>query len=800
MFADTEYNLITKSLKDRVDAVWPGTCYGSDSDEKGVRFTGWVNGKKTWCIPEAYRISNEYLTVNSFVQELAEVLQFDYYYEVRHRNFDEDAPVKDQYEDGGGIIEEADIVLRTVNKGVPPTKNAIREYIADSKAKGDKVANYEIGEEFADATTQKVVIGAPRERYGVFGTRYMNPIWGKGHQIYNGTLIGGGEYADYGSVAEIFGVNSPKIGKSDTSWYITVDIPLPSENTLLWQYFGNRAGVPRGYYRASMFELRMARGDRTNWDLYKVFDTASSGYLVNSQGTRRVEPNGYGNKYTAPWVASMDPSTDIIDYLFSNVIGGNSLSILTNTSRALRSNALYFKELQDVCNELWELVSNTAKEYYCKKFAIPMALDSADLMFNQRLAYSPPGEFKLKHSWEVSGSAWIQRKLAQEWQFVDNQGKQLPMAMWHTPQTSNAAKDYSYAGLGNSWSKGMNEMRGMICSNGVSLGEQYFKKTQFSPYSWVIMDTGATVDYYDRYTTADWGLTIFGAYFWQKDVDSYKYLMTQHKNLQITIPPDVALPDAMGVPQISHRYNYGPWVGGVSFKGKAEIESRKELGPNQFGSWSALNQVGVSYALLGSTDATMTANETGTMKVVGAPEGNVGQRFASTGPYITNVQINADPNGGVTTTYQFNTWTPSFGKLARYNIERLAKIRSNLFTAIRESQVEKEKLKNPLPSRTLEGMKLPEKTAGGNDSELTKANTSGWDHDTIQSTISTPGGQGGVPVGGGGGGGDGGQTSDGGAKVTSDQSGANPVNNNMNVTAMPWFNPEDSFNFEDTEG
>ena len=58
------------------------------------------------------------------------------------------------------------------------------------------------------------------------------------------------------------------------------------------------------------------------------------------------------------------------------------------------------------------------------------------------------------------------------------------------------------------------------------------------------------------------------------------------------------------------------------------------------------------------------------------------------------MQINADPNGGVTTTYQFNTWTPSFGRLARYNIERLAKIRSTLFTVIRESQVEKEKLKN----------------------------------------------------------------------------------------------------------
>jgi hypothetical protein len=368
------------------------------------------------------------------------------------------------------------------------------------------------------------------------------------------------------------------------------------------------------------------------------------------------------------------------------------------------------------------------------------------------------------------------------------------MAIW------NQTDEFSYGGLGNTWSRGAGEMIGKICSNGVSLGEQYRKKTEFSPYSWVIMDTGATVDHFDRYTTADWGLTVFGAYFWQKNVDAYKYIMTQHKNLQITVPPDVAVPYALGVPQVSNRYNYGPWIGGVSFKGKAEIEARKELGPQQFGSWDALNQVGISYALFGSADTTMTANETGTMKVVGAPEGNVGQRFASTGPYITNVQISADPNGGVTTTYQFNTWTPSFGKLARYNIERLAKIRSNLFTAIRENRVEKEKLKNALPSRTLEGMKLPENTTGGNDGNLTKASTSGWDHDVIQATISTPGGQAGPPVGGAGGGGDGGQTSDGGAKVTSNQTGASPVNNNMNVTAMPWFDPEDAFSSEEEEG
>ena len=814
MFADTEYNLITKSLKDRVDAVWGPVEFLGHDCYAGEAFGGAKKnrGKKVFAIPEAYRISSEYMSINSFVAEMAETLQFDYYYEVRHRNFDEDAPVKDQYEDGGGLIEEADIVLRTVNKGIPPTPNAISQYIADRKNEGKDVANYEIGKELADATTQKVVMGGPRERFTLANTSYMRPLWGKNQ---GGSSPSNASFADYGSAAQIFGFGCED-GKDEYKWWDLVEIPIPAEAELLKEYFGQS-------YKAYIFEIRLARGDRNSWEIFKVFDTMSVGSPRRHPRLPVEEPNGMNSIYGAPWTSSLDPSDEAIQYLFSNEFGGNSLSILTNTSRALRSNALYFKEKQDLTNELWELVNNVATQYYCKKFAVPLFLDLHEQTDNwpystaQRLAYIPKDEFRVQYSWELAGSAWTQR-VAADWQFMDDKGKTVPLASWKNK------KEYTYSSLGTSWSLGVGTLGGQILSNGVSIDQKKYFKVHDPEcqraLSHCIMDTGAQVDHYDFMTTADFGLSFFGRFFYVGNngedgfIDPSKYLMPGHKNLQLVIPPDVAVPSTLGIPEVSNRYNYGPWIAGISFKGKAEIEARKELTPDLLGSWENLNAAGISYAAFGSADTIMTENESGTMKVTGAPEGNVGQRFAETGPYVTNMTINAEPNGGVTTTYQFNTWTPSFGKLARYNIERLAKVRSNLFSALREFKVEREKLKQGLPGRTLEAMALPEDTKGGKNGNLTKAGFQQYDADTISSIIRTPKGQApgdcpegqtrdpetgecvdnpdgpepGDPIASRDPGGS--EYSDGSQRVKRNQgTSSTPVNNNMDVTAMPWFNP-----------
>ena len=69
----------------------------------------------------------------------------------------------------------------------------------------------------------------------------------------------------------------------------------------------------------------------------------------------------------------------------------------------------------------------------------------------------------------------------------------------------------------------------------------------------------------------------------------------------------------------------------------------------------------------------MSAVESGSVEIAEFPEFNVGDRFAAVGPYVTNLDISIDI-GGCKTTYKFNTWTPNFGKLTKYNIDRIARI------------------------------------------------------------------------------------------------------------------------------
>jgi len=93
--------------------------------------------------------------------------------------------------------------------------------------------------------------------------------------------------------------------------------------------------------------------------------------------------------------------------------------------------------------------------------------------------------------------------------------------------------------------------------------------------------------------------------------------------------------------------------------------------PETFGSVEAMDQVGFGSVFSGL--ARIEAIETGTVELAKEPDFNLGDRFAASGPYITNLDISAS-TGGIKTNYKFSTYTPSFGKLNKYNADRIARI------------------------------------------------------------------------------------------------------------------------------
>jgi hypothetical protein len=162
--------------------------------------------------------------------------------------------------------------------------------------------------------------------------------------------------------------------------------------------------------------------------------------------------------------------------------------------------------------------------------------------------------------------------------------------------------------------------------------------------------------------------------------------------MQISIPPHVVPPTSFGIPQQSNMYSWGPWWSFNSSYGKAEVVFDESLRPETFGDFNTLDAAAFATASNGLSQA--TANSSGSVEVVGLPAYNIAQRLANEGPYITSIDISVDTSGEKTT-YKFNTWTPSFGKLTKTNIDRIAKINKNSIAAAQ--RIRSEIQKRPLP-------------------------------------------------------------------------------------------------------
>jgi hypothetical protein len=66
------------------------------------------------------------------------------------------------------------------------------------------------------------------------------------------------------------------------------------------------------------------------------------------------------------------------------------------------------------------------------------------------------------------------------------------------------------------------------------------------------------------------------------------------------------------------------------------------------------------------------------------------------------MDVSIDATGGVKTTYKFNTWTPNFGKLAKYNVDRIAKINKASWNFAQKNRSKVEK--RPFPKFKFEKM------------------------------------------------------------------------------------------------
>lgn len=143
-------------------------------------------------------------------------------------------------------------------------------------------------------------------------------------------------------------------------------------------------------------------------------------------------------------------------------------------------------------------------------------------------------------------------------------------------------------------------------------------------------------------------------------------------------PPPV-IPSAAIIPMKSNVKTYGPYTSNnfnTSFGGTS-IETNPELCPWVFGSIGLMNTAGNS--LVQSKALGLVKAENGSVTIPDLPIGalsQLGARIGATGPNLSGINFTFGSNG-ITTSYQFSTYTPKFGSLINSQMDKMKSIAKN---------------------------------------------------------------------------------------------------------------------------
>ena len=143
--------------------------------------------------------------------------------------------------------------------------------------------------------------------------------------------------------------------------------------------------------------------------------------------------------------------------------------------------------------------------------------------------------------------------------------------------------------------------------------------------------------------------------------------------------PAPVIPAAAIVPMKSNVKTYGPYTSSNfnSSFGGTSIETNPELCPWVFGSVGLMNSAGSS--LVESKALGLVKAETGSVTIPGLPVAGLstlGSQVAGAGPNLSGMTFTFGSNG-ISTTYEFSTYTPKFGNLTTSQIDKIKSIARN---------------------------------------------------------------------------------------------------------------------------
>ena len=573
-------------------------------------------------VPEFFRISGQSMKLSNIISECADIIQHDYFANLKERNppelaFGETLPAC-------RVISNPVIEIIAMDKGEYSSLGVVEGLVEQAKD-GGTLISADNGQELSDEVTNRMVIGGPASRYWVPHISNAYPIWGK---------LGPKRYVLSRGLRNV----PSEYNNPDTE--LTIYLNELSE-------IGINGGISRVFgpleptYTATVAELRMATAGFESWAMFKTFES----YY---KGTYDVDP----------WCSMVD-----IDFQTLEEVRTGRAGPMTFASTSTKSaKKMYDPELKEGVQRLFEKVQQVANEAYGKLFLVPLPREPGGVSNNLRyIAEDQREEF----SWQYTDAAWTSDKPVPDITFYDSSGRLKTTALF------NVSSFYDYSDMGTQYASWYAKETGTKVATTKCTSADKDIWIDLFGRGYIAMELSAQVKYFDEWTTQEFGLTYLAKKFFNVYLPPEAYLGPGKQNTQVVVPPDVVYPEWIGVPQTSSRYSWGPWWTSSQESGKSEVLFDTNLIPENFGTAEAMNSAAQDFA--GAGVAKMKSHESGRIELAELPRCSIAERIDGAGPYVTNMSIEASTNG-FKTSYEFNTWTPNFGKLAKYNADRIQRI------------------------------------------------------------------------------------------------------------------------------
>ena len=618
---------IVEGVGDAMNNLYP--TYGGPVNYRGYTYTVYMTNLPN--IPDHYRIGGGSISLLSFIQEICEAGSFDWFCTLSGQN----------------------IIITTINRSVVLSSYGVITNFASNLDANQTNA----GTELVNNVTSKFVVGGAVDRmYFNFYETYGNddpdnytgaddntiwPFWGFDGENIDGSganaILGQGAGDDHRFVIDARGWAIYGIG----DWYWT-----------------------------DIYELRAALDSQEAWEALLWL---------------RNDLQDYPQYHRAQTIGVVGDINQALTTLLGNKTIEEFAKItmmnFANMRKKPIQNAYNFDHNKNV-KTLYDHIRGFAEEYYGKKFMVRVPFIYT--------AEVPETDNQIRYSQEPTDSGYIDES---EWVNGINLGY-IPADV--TKFTNDDSKLVCYVRFDNVDDYDFSE---------IPDNDKFLVNAYGIWYMFVKCDIADKFVFLDKYTqySPRAVITLPGMVKYKPDDDNlfcgviYDYLiyeMTRNTRPDaITVPEakvkadkllksisgdvlqmgkesEMVIPTMAALPLRSNLLTYGPWYA-VGAAGKVEYEKDETLVPWNYGGYDLMDEVGNAKVV--DAYSNQLLSETGSVTVPGAPTINLGAQLAASGPNVSDISCSIGQDG-LTTTYNMRLYTPDFGKLRRYNIERISKL------------------------------------------------------------------------------------------------------------------------------